>query len=266
MFLDPVLGWLLYIHPALAIIIVAFIVSMIVTLALKYFTNQKEMKSMKEGMQRLQKEMKNSKNNAKKLGKINSELMDINMKYMSQSMRPTLYTFIPIIIIFGWLNANLAYYPISPGERFGIVAHFDKKALGDVSLTVPNEMTIAGSESVHTSTLPAKGAVSWNISAAAEGTYDLRFAYNGKNYTKDVIITKGRTYAAAEKSFMQGFIFKSSDGGIEKITIDYKKILPFVGVPVIHDIPWIGTWSWFGVYIVFSIIFSMLLRKWLNVY
>ncbi len=264
-FLDPILGWLLYIHPAIAIILISLILSLIITFAIKFLTNQKLMKEIREEQKKLQKEMKEHRNNPKKLTKINSRFMEINMTYMSHSMKPTLYTFIPILLVFGWLNSHLGYYPIMPGQPFVLTVLFDEKAEGNISISLPEPFYLSDGESI---TKEIKREVTWEIFANNQVEENIVLNYKDKAYVKEVIISEKREYAAVEKDFRKNFLFfsGSEENGLNKITINNRKIIPFEDVPVIKEIPWVGGWSWFGVYIAFSLIFSMVLRKLLDIY
>jgi len=260
--LDFALGWILNFHPALSILIVAFLVSLIITLALMVFTDQKLMKDLKEEQKELQKQMKSLRNNPAKLAKINSQFMETNMKYMSHSMRPTLFTFLPIILIFGWLNSHIGYYPIQPGMPFEVTIYFDQEIGEDIDLLDPSgNLTIIGSD------LYNKRA-SWKIEGDVEGLYNLKIVHNGIEYTKDVLITKKRTYITPEKPLKKkSFLFSSYDiNRAEKIIVNNEKVIPLSDVPVIKEIPWVSSWGWLGVYIFFSLIFSMGLRKLFKVY
>ena len=79
-FMDPLLGWLLYLHPALGLLIISLIISIITTLAIKFLTNQTLMKDLRNELKELQKEMKELKNNPKKMAKINEKVMETNSK------------------------------------------------------------------------------------------------------------------------------------------------------------------------------------------
>ncbi|MBT4858632.1 DUF106 domain-containing protein [archaeon] len=258
-FLDVLLGWVLYLHPALGIMVISLIVSLIITLAIRVFTDQSLMKDLRAELKELQAEMKELKNNPKKMSKINDRFMETNMKYMSQSMRPTLFTFIPIILVFGWLQAHIAYYPILPEEPFRLSAEFIDEARGKVSLILPEGLTLLegdlDKEILHKE-------VEWVLSGGT-GEYEVELLYQDKAYKKDILITNQSTYAQPEKSFKKKVLFFSSNDqhGLNFIRLSNDKILPFIDVPVIKDIPWVGSWGWFGTYFLFSLFFSMSLRK-----
>jgi len=96
--------------PLGALLLISFLLTMLISLAYKFFTNQKELKQHKEEMKVLQNEIKKLKDNPEKAMQKQKELMEKNFKMMGQSIKPMIITFIPIVILFGWLRG--AYDPI----------------------------------------------------------------------------------------------------------------------------------------------------------
>lgn len=261
--MDSLLGWLLYLDPALGIIIISLILSLIITFAIKFLTDQNLMKDMRDEMKELQKEMKDLSNNPKKLAKANTRFMETNMKYMNHSMKPTLYTFIPILLVFTWLNSHLGYYPLLPNQPFQIIASFEKPPQAEnISLIVPEGVRLIEGPSFIDETKRA-----WLVEGGL-GKHRLTLSSNNFNYSKDILITNERTYEAVEQDYRKHMFFFSSpsEGGLNKIAVGNKKILPFANVPIVKEIPWVSGWSWFGAYVVFSLIFSMALRRMFNIY
>lgn len=86
------------------IIIIAFILTLIVNLAMKFFTDQKVMKSLKEEGEFFKEEMKKFKNDPQKLIEIQKKSLESSMKYFKHSMPATLVTLLPLLLIFGWLR------------------------------------------------------------------------------------------------------------------------------------------------------------------
>jgi len=129
-FLDPVLnfvlGPLLLLMPFWALLIISFVISLLIVLIYKWITDQNLMRQLKEEQKELQKQMKELKAHPEEAMKVQKQLMQTNMKYMGQSMKPTLITFIPIILIFGWLQGHLAYEPIMPGQEFSAIVNFEE--------------------------------------------------------------------------------------------------------------------------------------------
>lgn len=103
-FFNLVFGPVMNLPDPLNLLIISFILTGIITLAYKYLTDQTKMKELKTEMKDMQKKMKEMKDQPGKMMEMQKEAMKRNMEYMKHSMKPTLFTFIPIIIIFGWLR------------------------------------------------------------------------------------------------------------------------------------------------------------------
>ena len=244
--MDPIFRPLLGLNPLFAVGLVSLLVSVIITVIYKFTTNQDLMKSLKDELKELQKEMKALKENPAEMMKVQKRAMETNMKYMMQSFKSTLYTFLPIILIFAWMSANFAFNPISPDEQFQVLLNFEKGTTGNVLLTVPEGIEIIGDAEKE-----ASPQVIYNLKGI-EGVYNegnaLKFEYNDRTFFKDVIITNNQNYAQKE--------LKIQNSNLQSIVMGYhKKVI----LPIIN-------WGWLGSYIIFSIAFSMLLRKWLKVY
>jgi len=256
---DPILSPLLKLNPLLGIAIISFILTLLITLIHKFTTNQKVMKGLKEDMKTHQDEMKKHKDNPKKVMEIQKKVMGKNMEFMKHSFKPMIFTFIPIIIIFGWLNANMAYYPIMPDQEFDVMLTFDLEGLEkNISLVsvIPEdqlEMINGATQTVERNKtkkfLGEKwvGIANWKLKGP-EGTYTLVYSFDddARAYEKDLIISEERKYALPEKKINDGSSLKS-------IKVMNEPIKPLFGL------------GWIWTYIIFSMIFSMTIRKALKV-
>lgn len=267
--LDILLGWTLLFHPALTILIISLIVSFIITISIKLFTDQSLMKDLKNELKELQNQMKTLRNNPKKMAKVNDKFMETNMKYMTHSMRPTLFTFLPIILIFGWLNSHIAYYPIEPHIPFEVTVMFEENMFNG-TLELKQQEGIRLVEGKYVQYLDFGKRYTFWILEGDPGEYELELYLNEikEPFTKKIIITYEKVYAPIEKSFKKKTLFFSSPNeyGLNVIKVENKPIIPFEDVPILKDIPWVSGWGWFGVYFFFSIIFSMGLRKIFNIH
>jgi len=203
------------------------------------------MKELKSEMKELQKEMKELKSEPQKMMQVQKKAMQTNMKYMSHSMRSMLFTFIPIILIFGWMNSHLAYEPILPGQEFTTSILFYDNVKGEAELVIPGGISSDG----ELNKIISDGEIKW-ILKGNEGEYLLEYNVNDKSYTKELLITKQQSYAKSIK------IIK--DKTIRQISIDNNKMKVF------NLFGW--KLGWLGSYIILSIIFSMILRKLFKVY
>ncbi|MBW3004722.1 DUF106 domain-containing protein [Candidatus Woesearchaeota archaeon] len=251
-FLDPVLnlvfGPLLHISPFWAILIMSFLISLIIVLIYKFATNQSLMKQLKDEIKELQKQAKELKHEPEKAMAVQKQAMQTNMKYMMQSMKATLITFIPIIIIFGWLQAHFAFMPILPNQDFTMTLDFEEGAKGNVSVAVPEGIEIIGGNS----RTVEDGQVIFGF-RGKQGVYDsppVEFSFDDEKYDKEVIITSEKKYIEPVKRF--------SKRDITSITTSNEKNV------VLNLFGW--ELGWLGSYIIFALVFSLALRKVMKVY
>ena len=109
-FFNSIFGSLINWNPLMGLLIISLILTLIISLSYKFLTDQKELKEHKEEMSKLQKELKELKDNPKKMMEKQSELMKKNLGMMKHQIKPMLFTFIQLIIIFGWLR--ITYEPL----------------------------------------------------------------------------------------------------------------------------------------------------------
>lgn len=243
--LSPVFDPLLKLPMLWVVVIMALMITFLITVIYKFTTNQNLMKELKSELKELQKEMKELKSEPQKMMAVQKKSMQTNMKYMSHSMRSMLFTFIPIILIFGWMNSHLAYEPILPGQEFTTSISFYDGVKGNVELMVPGGISSDG----ELNKIISDGEVKW-VLKGSEGEYLLDYNVNDKSYTKEVLITEEQSYAKPIKMI--------KDKTVRQITIDNNKM------EVFNLFGWkVG---WLGGYIILSIIFSMALRKLFKVY
>ncbi len=245
---NPVLQPLVSLSPFWAVVILSFVITVIVTVIYKYFSNQSEMKRIRDEQKESQKRMKDLRDKPEELMKIQKEAMSKNFEYMKHSFKPTLITFLPIILIFGWMNAHLAFEPIFPGERFSITAQFTDGVTGDAELVVGEQM-----ELLSDAKQPINSKVTWNMKSGREGEHFLSIKTKNDEQTKKVLIAKDVRY---EEPLT---FYKDSD--VKSIQINYNKLRPMGSLSIFGWQP-----GWLGVYVILSIAFSLGLRKMLKVY
>ena len=253
-FLDPVLNPVflpvLNFSPMFAILLLSFLISLIILVVYKFFTNQAEMKRLKETQTEYQKKMKELRNNPEELMKVQKEAMKQNMDYMKHSFKATLITFLPVILIFGWMNAHFAYDPILPNSLYEITTTFGAGAGENAELVVDKNNTEIINDAQQKI---VDDKATWRL-RSLEGEHIFTVRVGKEAQSKTVLVTTDKNYAE------QITFYENS--GIKQITIDYKKLLPAKGWPL----PWLNTWGWLGWYILSSLLFSLGLRKVMKVY
>jgi uncharacterized membrane protein (DUF106 family) len=249
-FLDPVLSWSLALHPFVAILILSVLVTIISNLIYKYTTDQSEMKRLKTQIEEYRKKIKESRDNPKKMMKLNNEAMQFNMQYMTKSLKPMLFTFIPIILVISWMAANFTYAPIDANEPITIRTTILDGFSGSLVLTgetlTTQEVTaqIVQGEDAQTAAFAVQ---------APEGTHEFTILYDGNAYNGNT-----GTLVIGEAPKVQSFAGK---GPIESINIEYPKIRPLGSFSLFGWFP-----GWLAVYIILSIALSISSRKLMKIY
>ncbi len=108
-FFNTLFGWAIGISPLFGISLIALVITLITTLAYKFFTDQNAIKLIRDEMQSIQKKIKESTDDKLKLD-LSKQIWEKNMESMRHNLKPMIITFLPIIIIFNWLREAYAGY------------------------------------------------------------------------------------------------------------------------------------------------------------
>jgi uncharacterized membrane protein (DUF106 family) len=251
--LDPLLNPLLSLGAFWTIFIISVFVSLFTVITYKYTTNQDHLRHLKSELKRLQEKSKKYTKEGKgeKALKLQKDMMKLNGQYMKHSMKSTLYTFIPLIIFFGWLGANLAFAPLMPGVPFNVSVQPQTGITGQFVLEAPD-----GFELLSNASQPVSQSITWVLKAnsSMNSGVTIRHLPSNEEQFVPLIITTGLDYEEPFHKIDSSKVFSSIIVGNEKLMI-------FKGIPLFGQLPWISTWGWFGAYFLFSILFSTLLRK-----
>ncbi len=101
--LEIIKEWMI-VNAKVSVVLVAFLITLFMTLVTKKFTDQKRLKELKAVQKACQIKIKDAKGDLKKQGEIQKEMMTCSMEMMKHSMKPMLYTFIPLILVFAWIR------------------------------------------------------------------------------------------------------------------------------------------------------------------
>ncbi len=248
------LNFILKLPPAVGILLISVFVSAVTTIVYKYTTNQNALKEIKERIKAMQAEVRSSKDPAR-IAELQKEMMKMSMRQLSSSTKSTLITIIPLFLLFGWMQAHMAYSPVIPGEEFTTTAYIAKTAgQANITLTADEGMDVLNGE-----TQQAKGnAAVWRLKSEKEGTYHLEYKFGDELYARTVVVTNELRYENPVLTKSNG-IRKNSD--LLKISVDLKPLRPFNELSVFGWKP-----GWLATYIILSLVFSMLARKWLKVH
>lgn len=119
--LDPTAGSLLNLNITWGMLLVVVIISLIITLAQKYGTDQETLREIKKEQKEVQQEMKKYKHDPEKILELNKKQMEKMPQMFSITMRPLVYTFIPLVLFFRWFND---YFLVVEVKFFGFLSWF----------------------------------------------------------------------------------------------------------------------------------------------
>ncbi len=241
--LNPLLYPLLSFGYFWGILSLALIITLALTLAYKYLTDQEEMKRVKKDLKKMQAELKElQRKNPEKALKLQKKMMELNAKYMKHSFKPTLYTMIPVLIVFGWMSSHLAYYPLLPGQPFNVYV----QAVPGVNVSVK------AVPELEVEKLNESGGVSvWQL-RGGEGEYKLLVKAGNQSVEKQILITKAPEYEPPVSRF---------EGAIKEVRLDMKKVKPLGETSLLGWRP-----GGLGTYILLSLALSIAIRKALKVH
>ena len=100
--LDPTAGALLNWNVTYGMILIIFVISVFITLLQKYATDQETLRELKKEQKILQQEMKKYREHPEKLIELQKKQFEFIPKTMKLSMRPIMFTGIPLILFFRW--------------------------------------------------------------------------------------------------------------------------------------------------------------------
>jgi len=100
--------------PALTVLIIAFIVSLITTIANKYLVDQDRTNAIQQEVRDFQNELREAqqKGDGKKVAELQAkqaEMLSKQNEMMMSSFKPMIVTFVPIILIFFWMRTSVIH-------------------------------------------------------------------------------------------------------------------------------------------------------------
>ena len=225
-------------NPVVLVIAAAsFLVSLGTSIVYKFTTDQRKMREMKAELKVLQSKLRSGED----LKQVNKRMWEVNGEYMSESLKPTIFTLVPVLLVFVWLGSFLAYDPILPGQEFTVTAFTAYNA----TMTSTPELTVLSTEK-------HPGNTTWMVKGA-EGKYTVWIEAEGEQKPAEVLITSEQKYAPPVIKFKK-------ESKTEKIVISNSKTRPLGdNFSIFGYYP-----GWILTYVAFSLVFGLSLRKLMN--
>ncbi len=252
---------LIYTNPLLTILAISFIISLLSILATKIFTDQKELKRIREEIKKLQKELKKvAGKNPERAKTLQKKLMELTMQSTRHSLRVTIFTIIPLILIFGWMKSSFSYAPLAPDQPVQVIVHLKDFAYKNVTLSVINKETLE--EKNYTGFISQdKKTAKFLITFPDYGNYILRVRVISLVNNKPQVIEEQNKEVLVDKYKYTNPISKYKLRYIDKIEVEYKPLRLLGNFSIFGWHP-----GWFSIYFFSSLFFITLFRKLFNVY
>jgi len=119
--LDPTAGRMLDWNANIGMLAFSAIISLFIMIIQKYTTDQDTLRQIKKEQKVLQEEMKKYKDDPGKLMELQKKQLQFIPKTFEITLRPVMYTSVPIILFFRWFND---YFVVNPVKIFGILSWF----------------------------------------------------------------------------------------------------------------------------------------------
>ena len=119
--LAPSAGALLKWNINYGMLIITAIISLFLVLIQKYTTDQSLLREIKKEQKILQEKMKDFKDHPEKLMELQKKQLEFIPRTFEVTMRPLIYTSVPIILFFRWFDD---YFTANPVKIFGFFSWF----------------------------------------------------------------------------------------------------------------------------------------------
>jgi len=248
--LNPVLSPL-KINPTITIILIALIMSLIITIMNKYLVDQNKAKEIKKEIKELQAKLKQEPD---KFGEIHKKIMSKTKDQFKLTIKSMLLSLPIALIIFAWLSTSAAYEQIEPNQEFNVLIEFEKEATNkNIQVTSQTLEVISNTTIEENLQYKLKGP---------EGKHTINYQYGDETYEQEVLITPNWEYLNNPLQKTTGFIISFGTGDIQetsqikKITTQLNPVKPLGNLSIFGWHP-----GWIASYLLFSIIFTIALRK-----
>ncbi len=127
--LNPTAGALLNWNLTYGMLVLVLLLSVFMTLIQKYTTDQKTLREMKEEQKKMQEDLKKLEVGSKEHSELSMKSLKFVGPMFKLSMRPIIYTAIPIILLFRWFTD---YFSLVDFKFFGFLSWFWFYLLGSI--------------------------------------------------------------------------------------------------------------------------------------
>ncbi len=248
-------------HPLVGITLISLIFGVIMLLVFKKTSNQDKLAAVKRKIHAGLFEIRLFNDDFRAIMRAQGDILRHNLSYFGLSLAPLAWMIVPLVLVIAQLQFHYGYQGFEPGAqalvKVELEVEADSEGRPQIRMDVPDGIEVEAGPIW----IPAKGELTWRISAVEQGDYELSLAGAGDPVTKSLRVTDRivrRSPGRLSKSFFNQLLYPAEDplpeGPIRAITVTYPEgNAGFEG--------WESEWTWMIFFFILSIIFAFALRK-----
>ncbi len=250
-------------HPLVGITLISLIFGVIMLLVFKKTSNQEKLAAVKRKIHAGLFEIRLFNDDFRAILRAQGDILRHNLSYFGLSLAPLAWMIVPLVLVIGQLHFHYGYQGLEPGAQALVKVEVEAGAAErpQIRMQAPEGVAVEAGPIW----IPAKGELSWRISALEQGDYELAFEVNGDTVTKSLRVSDDvvrRSPIRPAKGFLSQLQFPAEDplpeGPIRAITVTYPEgNAGFEG--------WESEWTWMILFFILSVVCAFALRKPLKV-
>ena len=256
--LDWPLGWLLRLPLGGAILAVALMTSLVLTLARKWLTHQELLERCRADLARLKTLIRSAKQRRDRAGKqrLNETVSLIKLMQLRAEGRVLIWSLLPLLALATWAFERLEFVPPAIQQPVPFTASFPLSSIGKLThILAPEGCDVSSAIQIVEldKSDPTTGVARWTINAVRPIDGDVLIRHDGETASHRLRID-GRIYAAPAQAH-----------ATLKITSSQLGLAQSKFLNVVPGLPAIGFAPWLVAYLGLTLLLTPLLRRVLRV-
>ncbi len=259
---DAVLSPFSGLHPMIGIALLSLIIGIGILLVYKKTSNQEKLGAVKRKIHAGLFEIRLFNDDFRAILRGVGDILRHNLSYVGLSFVPLVWMIVPLVLVIAQLQFHYGYQGLEPGAQALVEVEIEAEDRPQLQLEAPQGLKIEAGPMW----IPAKGEMSWRISAVERGDYDLSLNLNGETVTKSVRVTDDIVRISPnrlEKGFFNQLLYPAEDPLPDSTPIRAINVSYPAGNAGIEG--WESEITWMLFFFLLSIVFAFALRKPFNV-
>lgn len=244
-------------HPLVGLVVVSFLSTIAVLPLVKATSNQQALETVKRHIHAGWFEIRLFSDDLQAIMRAQLNILRHNLTYLRLWLVPMLWMIVPFALVVAQLQFHYGYEGLELGEQTLVKVQLKEGRASErpaLALVVPDGLRVE----TPPVWIPSQGEMAWRMAAEEWGDYELEVKLGGESWAKSVRVTEDvvrRSPIRVAPSFWQMLLYPAEDplpdgSPIESITIDYREVRLFAGVPL-----------WMIGYFILMVIFAFALRN-----